>query len=97
MIEHLVNIHIIFIGRGEKHEHIVPVLVRVMENIFKYSIKHKKKHLLRSDGLLQNKEVGVKVMSVLKSKYGTKFISNDGYHYNFVWWYQHNLLVVCKY
>ena len=84
-------------GRGEDHEHLIPIISNLLDQSFQHSIiKKKGKILLKSDGMLANVNVGAKCLDLLKEKYaasGGKIHSSGGKHiYILGNWYK-NILV----
>lgn len=84
-------------GAGESHDNIIPILGDILENLMKYSVEFKKKHLIKTDNLSKNKNIGKKVIRYLKEKYADGIIWHcDGlYYYDLNAWEDNGTLLVC--
>ena len=82
-------------GLGENHDTLIPVLGYVVNNVFKYSIERKTVHVLRSDGMLKNKNVPKYTLEFLIEMNNTPLLrSNMDYHYNLrTWIFEYHILV----
>ena len=71
-----------FIGKGEKHKHLLPPLAYCTEMLLKNAKQQQQVLVFRCDGMDQNKNVPQKVIKILKEKYPDGiFFAKNGIEY----------------
>ena len=87
----------LYLGTGEDHEYLLPVMTFVVENILKSSIEEIKKLILKCDGMMANINVPSKIIKILKDKYSNNYIISDDRKYKYSINLLDKIILVCFY